>query len=321
MPLSKNRADALQEIDRMREKKSSMAIFCTASHWNTEAILKAANDYAKTHGIHNIPIAIAITYSYRHMSQASRVTYSGDLKTGFISIMEYIKRLCDYDDSPYKNVKVLTYLDHADPELDQWALVEGTNYLASVMFDAQRYPLKDNMEMTKNYVKQYSDRVLVEGIMDELSVKGDIKEAGEDDYISRAVEYVKATGIDFLVANLGTEQQSDSAGNSVYLEDRAVNLTAALGKPMLVLHGTSCLNDEQISSLADDGVIRVNMWTRIAREAGQYASERLFSRARRIFTGDFEAAESNQYLRDSIDKASQIMYNMLELLRYSNLSE
>lgn len=319
--LSKSREDALGEINRIRDKKASMAIFCTASHWNTEAILKAANDFAVENGIRDIPIAVAITCNYRHMSQAKRVTYSKDLKTGFLSIIDYVKRLCDGEDSPYRNVKVLPHLDHADPEYDSWALTKGVDYLASVMFDTQRYPLKDGKEMTGEYVRQYSDRVLVEGIMDELSVLGDIKGQQDNNYVEKAVEYVRSTAIDFLVADLGTEQQSSSVGKSTYLKQRAAGLTAALGKPMLVLHGTSCLNNEQIAGLAEDGIIRVNMWTRIARESGQYAAERLLSRARSIFTGDFEAAESNQYLRDSIDKSSQIMYETLDLLQYKNLAE
>lgn len=320
MPVTRDRADALNEINRMRDKKASMAIFCTASHWNTEAILKAANDFAVQNGIRDIPIAIAMTYNYRHMSQAGRVTYSRNLKTGFLSIIDYVNRLCNYDDSPYRNVKVLLHLDHADPEYDGWALKEGVNFVSSVMFDAQRYTFEENIKMTREYVKQYSDKVMIEGIMDELSVLGSIKEHSGDNYAERAIEYVNATGVDFLVANLGTEQQSSSVGKAAYLKQRAVALTAALGKPMLVLHGTSCLNNEQIAGLADDGIIRVNMWTRIVREVGQYAAERLLNRARDIFTGDFEAAESNHYLRDSIEKASQIMYNILELLNYKNLA-
>lgn len=32
-------------MDIFRREKVSMAIFCTASHWNTEAILLAASNY------------------------------------------------------------------------------------------------------------------------------------------------------------------------------------------------------------------------------------------------------------------------------------
>jgi hypothetical protein len=47
-----------------------------------------------------------------------------------------------------------------------------------------------------------------------------------------------------------------------------------------------------MQQLATDGIIRVNMWTRIVREAGQTAAGRLFARREAIAAGDFEATES-----------------------------
>ena len=90
---------------------------------------------------------------------------------------------------------------------------------------------------------------------------------------------------------------------------------------MLVLHGTSCLDSEQIKGLASDGVVRVNMWTRIAREAGQYAAEKLVSRMDKIKAGDFESTESMQYMRDNVEKAADIMEEMMELYGYPNLAK
>lgn len=321
MSISKNREESLEVIERLRDNKVSMAIFCTASHWNTEAILKAASDYANKHGIKDIPVAIAITFNYRHMSQAKRVTYSQSPETGFLAIMDYIKRLCDDEYAPYKNVKVLPHLDHADPESDRWALTEGTKYLSSVMFDAQRYSKEENIALTKEYVKNYAGKIMVEGIMDELSVLGRLQNHVGDDYAERAREYVEKTGIDFLVADLGTEQQSTGVGKTKFLRQRALDLTDALGKSMLVLHGTSCLDDRQISELPDCGIIRVNMWTRIARETGIYAAEQLEGRHEKIVSGDFESTESRAYLKDSIDKSSEIMEKTFGLLQYNRLGK
>jgi fructose/tagatose bisphosphate aldolase len=125
--------------------------------------------------------------------------------------------------------------------------------------------------------------------------------------------------VDFLVADLGTEQQSSSMGKCEYLSDRARELTMNLGKAMLVLHGTSCLSNDQIASLPKDGIVRVNMWTRIARESGQYAAQKLVERMDQIMNGDFESSESRQYIFDSIEKAADIMEETLELLGYINL--
>lgn len=320
MPVITDKNKAKQIIDSVAKKKASMAIFCTASHWNTEAILIAADNIAKKYNIKNIPVSIAMTFTYRHMPQSCRVTRSGDPVTGFISIMEYIKTLCDREDSPYKNVVVLPHLDHADPVKDRWALTEGLQYLASVMFDAQKYSFEENVRMTRDYVEKYGDKVCVEGVMEKLNVNNAAGSNRFKNYIERALEYVKSTGVDFLVADLGTEQQSSKVGGSKYLKDRAVNLSSSLGKHMLVLHGTSCLDESQIKGLASDGVIRVNMWTRIVREAGQAAAESIVKRIDKIRKGDFQAAESMQYIYDNIDNAVEIMEHMMILFGYPNLA-
>ncbi|MDO8685157.1 MAG: class II fructose-bisphosphate aldolase [Clostridiales bacterium] len=319
MPIVTERNQALEVIDRCRDKKVSMAIFCTASHWNTEAILLAASRYAEKNGIENISLAVAMTFNYKYMPQSRRVTYAGDAATGFVSIMEHLKSLCGSKKAPYGNVTVLPHLDHADPVKDKWALTEGLPYLASVMFDAQKYPIEDNIAMTKEYVSTYGKNILIEGIMEELGVEGNSLGKGDDLYIEKALAYFSKTNIDFLVADLGTEQQSLIVGKCVYKKDRAGELTRNLGKEMLVLHGTSCLTDDQMTSLAQDGVIRVNMWTRIAREAGQYAAGKLVERYDEIRKGSFEASESRQYIFDSIEKAADIMEETMHILGYSNL--
>jgi len=62
------------------------------------------------------------------------------------------------------------------------------------------------------------------------------------------------------------------------------------------------------------------MWTRIAREAGQFAAENLVNRMDKIKAGDFEATESMQYMRDNVEKAADIMEEMMDLFGYANLA-
>jgi fructose/tagatose bisphosphate aldolase len=323
MSIVKGRRDSTKAIESIIERKASMAIFCTASHWNTEAILLAAKKLCDKYQIESVPLAIAMTFNYPYMPQAQRITHCKDAKLGFISMMEHLHVLCDSPDSPYSNIAVLPHLDHADPERDNWALTEGTKFLSSAMFDAQRYPSAKNVAMTSDYVKKYRGEIMIEGIMEELVVadkhaKSDAPSV--DGYLDKAKDYVKATGIDFLVADLGTEQQAATSGGVKYLKERACGLTEILGRKMLVLHGTSSLNNDQMSSLPEDGVVRVNMWTKIAREAGKYAACNLFKRADSLFSNDFESVESNKYLMDSIDKASDMMLEILETLNYANFA-
>jgi fructose/tagatose bisphosphate aldolase len=297
-----------------------MAIFCTAAHWNTEAILLAAQRVAERHHLAEVPVAVAMTYTYPYMPQAERITYSGHARAGFLSNMAHLKALCDGADAPYRNVAVLPHLDHADPVRDVWALTEGLSHLATVMFDAQKYPFEDNLAWTRDYVQTYGDKVLVEGIIEALSVEGQTAAVQHEDYVAKAARYIRETGVDLLVADLGTEQQSQRVGGAHYLKDRAQALTESLnGEARLVLHGTSCLSATQMQNLAEDGIIRVNMWTRIAREAGQYAAERLIARQDAIRAGDFEAAESRQYLRDSIERAADVMTEVMETIGYPKL--
>ncbi len=319
MTLIINKKQSNEKINLMREKNACMAIFCSASHWNSEAILLAADRYAKKKGISDIPISIAMTYNYPHMPQAKRVTYSKNAKYGFISNMNHINLLCGHDDSPYKNVSVLPHLDHANPTRDLWALTSGTEYLSSVMFDTQDVTDENGITLTKEYVKKYGNEVLIEGIMEQLSVLGNIKIIKNEDYIEKAVKFVKATNVDFLVADLGTEQQSSAIGKAKYLNNRAINLTKALNKKMLVLHGTSSLSSDQMMSIKDDGVIRVNMWTRIVREAGQFAASNIVNKYDKIKMGNFEQSDSKQYIYDSIEKAADIMEEIMDIIGYGRL--
>jgi fructose/tagatose bisphosphate aldolase len=321
MPIITDKRKALDTVACMRSKKAVLAVFCTASHWNTEAILLACQKYARKHALDYIPVSIGITFNYPHMPQAQRVTASGDPKAGFLSIIKHMDALCGTPKSPYSGVTVLPHLNHAHPERDRWALIDGLPWLASVMFDAQTYPYERNVEMTTDYVRSYGKLLLVEGACDTLSMNDskNRQDVTENRYVEHAISYVSATGVDLLVADLGTEQQSGSTGGCFYLQERARKLTAALEIPMLVLHGTSCLDDSQMLSLGSDGIVRANIWTRIVREAGIFAANRLVGRMDGIRSGDFESCDARAFIQDLTIKAAEIMEGMLDALGYQNL--
>lgn len=316
-----DRNSSTEIIERIKSQKVSLPIFCTGSHWNTEAILMAAKNIGEKYNIKNVPVAIAMTFNYVYMPQAQRVTHTNDARLGFISQMQHLMVLANDKKSPYNNVQVLPHLDHADPVRDKWALTEGTDYLATVMFDAQKYPLEENVKMTSDYVNTYKNKLMIEGIMDELSVSVSNKKQSHDTdhYPERALKYINETGIDFLVADLGTEQQSDNIGKSIYLKKRAIEIRELVGDKILVLHGTSCLSDEEIATLPEDGILRVNMWTRIARESGLYAIDQLHRREEKIKANNFNAIESHQYLMDCTEKAALIMEEIMISLGYDKL--
>ena len=315
-----DKKQARATIDAAVAKGVCTALFCTGSFWNAEAILRAADNFAKKRGIRDIPVVVAMTSNYAHMPQAKRVSRCGDARIGFRAVMEYCKILTEGPDAPYSNVAAMTHLDHADPALDAWALTECFGLLSSVMFDGQAYPYEENLRLTKEYVERYGENILVEGVVEGLAV-GDGKTAAQnDDYIEKAARFVENTNVDFLVADLGTEQQS-ARTEAIYLGKRAKELTKALGKPMLALHGASSLGDGQFKDFCKDGVIRANMWTRIVRESGKYAAKRLAGRIGRIEADEFEACEATAYINDNIDHAAQTMEEMLDKLGYGALAE
>jgi len=321
MAIITNRNESRKIFERAAENNVGIAIFGTASHWNTEAILIAAETMAQRYGIDRIPVVVSNTFTYSHMPQAQRMLYCGNPKAALMSHMGHLDALCRGKYSPYPHVAVLPHLDHADPEHDRWALTVGSQYFSSVMFDAQRFPYAENVAMTTDYVKAYGSDVLVEGIMEMLNVEGGLSDAASlhsENYCELAKDFIQKTDVDFLVADLGTEQQASSVGNSFYDQPRAQMLTRQLGRKMLVLHGTSCLTPEQMKTLPQDGVIRVNMWTRIAREAGQYAAQKVVQRMDQIQTGVFDMADSRAYTNDCTDKAVEIMIEMMELFGYAN---
>jgi hypothetical protein len=90
---------------------------------------------------------------------------------------------------------------------------------------------------------------------------------------------------------------------------------------MLVLHDTSCLDNNQIKNPPNGGVLRVNTYIRIVREAAIYAANKLYNRIDKIRAGNFDAAESLQYINDNIDKVAEITEEIMEYLNHPNFSE
>ena len=62
------------------------------------------------------------------------------------------------------------------------------------------------------------------------------------------------------------------------------------------------------------------MWTRIARESGQYAARRLMERMDSVEAGVFDAADTMAYLRDATQEAARIMEDVYDRLGYRSLA-
>ena len=84
--------------------------------------------------------------------------------------------------------------------------------------------------------------------------------------------YYKAeTGVDVVVANLGTEHRA-SGQDLHYYNDAAQAIKAKIG-PKICLHGTSSVSNDQIKKLFDDGICKVNIWTALERDSSPALTE------------------------------------------------
>ena len=140
-----------------------------------------------------------------------------------------------------------------------------------IMFDASTFDLPENIRLTREYVKQASQRVVVEACPDKILSEAEIlgKGLSAEDMLTdplQAAEFVRETDVDLIVPNLGTEHRA--TGHQIrYRAEIAQQLKEQIGAK-LALHGTSSLGD-RISNLATQGIVKVNFYTAMARSASQ----------------------------------------------------
>ena len=250
---------------------------CTENQTTTEAILSACHDYRAKTG-KNIPVSIAITINYSHRSQAPNYSECHDWKTGLKLFSDDIKTFAGKG-GVYEDVTVLIHLDHAQFDLDEELLSGDLSEYSSVMYDASALPLDKNIEATAAFVKKMKGKILIEGACDEIvDATGD--EHNDLTTPEKAKEYVEKTGVDLVVANLGTEHRA-TGKDLMYHGDLARKIKELIGEK-IVLHGTSSVPDEQIKSLYSDGICKVNIWTALERDSSPVLFEELVKNAEKV---------------------------------------
>ena len=229
----------------------------------SEAVLEAALRHAAELGIPDLPVTVAITGAYPHRSQASFYTHTRDVGLGLRLFLADLRELTT-PGSPYARLRVMPHFDHAQHDLDADTLASGApGPWASVMYDASTLPFAANIARTRTFVERWGHRVVIEGACDEIVDAG----GGGGDLTSpeRAAEYLAGTGVDLLVANLGTEHRASGA-DLRYRGDLARACSARVGGT-LVLHGCSSVPPGELGGLFADGVRKVNIWTMLERDA------------------------------------------------------
>lgn len=263
MSIITDRNEVLAIYDEAENNRWVLPCFCTENLTTTEAILAAVKEYGDEKGISDLPIIIAITTQYSHRMQAAYYTHTRQWDIGLKLFLSDLKVLTD-PGTPYEILRVMIHLDHVQFDDDEGLLGWDMGVFSSIMFDASKVPFRDNIRLTKQFVSDQGMNIVIEGTCDEI-VDATGEEKSELTTAEHAELFCRETGVDLIVANLGTEHRA-SAKDLRYQGDYAQKIRAKIGT-CIVLHGASSVTGDQIEHLIDDGVSKVNIWTALERDS------------------------------------------------------
>jgi fructose/tagatose bisphosphate aldolase len=275
--------------------------FCAENLTTIEAVLSAVKAHGEQLGREDLPVTLAITVNYPSRPQAQFYTQTRDGALGLRLFMAELSELTAVG-SPFAKLRVMVHLDHIQPVEDAELLASDLNGYSSIMYDASHHSLDENIRMTRRFVEQWGDRILVEGACDEIVDAGG-QSVCRTTTADEAARYADATGVDLVVANLGTEHRA-GASDLTYRGDAARAIRDRIGA-RIVLHGCSSVPMDQIQHLYRDGVCKVNIWTILERDATPALLEAMVREAAR-HTGAKRAAALHEQglLGESADRTS-----------------
>ncbi len=191
-------------------------------------------------------------------------TSEGAIKYGGLNVLTGIVETL----SEEVNVPVVLHLDHGK-SVDMIKRCIEAGY-TSVMIDASKKSLEDNMEITAEVVEYAHARgVWVEAELGAImGIEGAQKMEGEgtpDDWLTDPKEvemFVKETGVDALAVSVGTIHGAFTGQEYIRFELIEEIEKKAPQMPM-VLHGASGISGDRISRAAKSNVCKVNIDTEL----------------------------------------------------------
>lgn len=141
------------------------------------------------------------------------------------------------------NLPICLHLDHGEDFEICKACIDGG--FSSVMIDGSKYPLKQNIELTKKVVEYaHKKGVTVEGELGKLSgIEDNINVSDEDAQFTNpdeVEEFVKSTGVDSLAIAIGTSHGAFKFKGTPRLRfDILEEVSKRLPGFPIVLHGSS----------------------------------------------------------------------------------
>lgn len=285
MPIITKRQEVLKIYEDAAEKGWVIPCLCTENLTTTEAIIEATSEFAKDHGLKSVPVTLAITVQYDHRSQSRNYTHSRNWETG-LKLFKADAEVLMRKGGDYDNVDLLLHLDHVQHDLDEELCESDLSEFSTIMYDASNLPLEENIAKTRKFVEKKGKEIMIEGACDEIVDAGG--EAHNDiTTADKCADYMKRTGVDMVVANLGTEHRA--SGKDLQYHGEAAKAIRELIGPKIVLHGTSSVSNEQVRKLFEDGVCKVNIWTALERDASPELLEFLVHNASKAAGPDMAA--------------------------------
>ena len=278
MPVVTKRDEVLALYHEAAQKHWVLPCFCSENLTTTEAILSAAKEYGERIGQPDLPVIVATTVQYDHRTQACYYTHTRRWDVGLKLFLKDLEVLTG-PGSPYEQLRVMIHLDHIQFDDDKELLGWDMGQFSSIMFDASKVPFEQNISLTAAFVKGHGKEILIEGACDEIV---DATGAQRSDLTTaeKAKDDFARTGVDMIVANLGTEHRA-SAKTLHYHGENAREIQKEIGS-RIVLHGASSVPADQIAALYEDGVCKVNRWTALERDSSPALLTAMIENASRV---------------------------------------
>jgi fructose-bisphosphate aldolase class II len=281
MPLITDCQDAKEIYKNAADLGIALPAFCAEDRETLEAILASALEIGKEIGVENIPIIPAWTSRYPARPQMALLTACGNPRLGTQLMLSDLNTFMGKT-SPYHKLLVMPHLDHAFPWLDGDILYDFVDQFASAMFDASKKPFEENIQLTSEYVQKVHGRIIVEGAVDEILESNTDSQKSSMTTVEQASKFLKETGVDIIVPNVGTEHRS-TIDKVQYNCKHARKISSAVGK-ILCIHGASSIKHEELNKLPEDGFVKVNIYTTLAVTGGQAVAENILKNLGNIFS-------------------------------------
>ncbi|MCB5258959.1 MAG: class II fructose-bisphosphate aldolase [Candidatus Cloacimonetes bacterium] len=198
---------------------------------------------------------------------------SQDMKAGAQLISTMIKTFA----AQFPKSGIGLHIDHATPNyFDFIVYCIENNLVTSVMIDASKENLNENIRITKEVVDvAHKHGILVEGEIGHIKGTEDeiVSETELYTHPDEALEFVKKTNVDLFAASVGTNHGVSKGENIVLRLDLVKDIDDLLIKNGvergLVLHGASGLTDEQQREAIRNGVVKINKDTHYQMDMAQ----------------------------------------------------